>query len=304
MFWKRRKSNQQNHRSEYTSPHPATSSAEETQSLPLLDYEVAVTLITDVGCLRDNNEDSSAFITPGDPATLSEKGVLAIVADGMGGHSAGEVASRLAVDMVGRVYYDHPGEAEESIEQALLKANRLIYQTAQTKDSLAGMGTTCTALAIHQGRAISAHVGDSRLYLVRGGGIYLMSEDHSTVMEMVRQGILSYEDGLQHPDKNVLTRSLGTRPEVMVSKWERPFPLRMGDQFVLCSDGLYDLVSNDEIRQVVTTESAHAACQKLVELAKERGGPDNITIGLLQVKARETQAARTVKDTRELEVVR
>src|SRR5262245_24469522 len=290
MIWKRWRRNDGSMPGDQparTGENLAAPSVDETRNLLLTDYEVSVSLITDVGCLRDNNEDSSACITPGQSERLASKGVLAIVADGMGGHSAGEIASRLAVEVVGRIYYDHSGEAEESLRQAFLEANRLIYETAQTEGDLAGMGTTCTALAIHNGRAISAHVGDSRLYLVRNGAIYLMSEDHSAVMEMVRQGLISYEAGQRHPDKNVLMRSLGTCPEVMVSMWEQPFPLRSGDQFVLCSDGLYDLVANEEIRDVVTTESAYSACDRLVALAKERGGPDNITIGLLEVKSKD-----------------
>lgn len=283
---------------------PSAVSVSETGNLLLSNYDVAVSLITDVGCQRENNEDSGACITPGNSERGNSKGVLAIVADGMGGHSAGEVASRLAVEVVGRVYYDLPESVEESLKQALLEANRYIYETAQSESKLAGMGTTCTALAIHNGLAFCAHVGDSRLYLVREGAIYLMSEDHSAVMEMVRRGIISYEAGQRHPDKNVLVRAMGTAPEITVSMWEQPFPLRLGDQFLLCSDGLYDLVTDDEIKDVVIRESVHEACEQLVQLAKDRGGSDNITVGILEIKPENEEGTQFVKDTRDMEVAR
>jgi protein phosphatase len=254
-----------------------------------------------VGCVRQNNEDSSAFIKPGDEHWLAQKGMLAIVADGMGGHSAGEVASKLAIAMIGRCYYESTAPANEALRGAFREANQQIYKTAQSDPQLQGMGTTCTALALLDGQAICAHVGDSRLYLARDEDIYLLSEDHSAVMELVRRGAITHQAAQKHPDKNVLLRSLGTSLEVKVSGWEQPLPLRLGDQFILCSDGLYEMVSEAEMRQTLRLHSdVQAACERLISLAKDRGGPDNITIGLLKIVPRRRDHAE-IKTTRELE---
>lgn len=162
------------------------------------------------------------------------------------------------------------------------------------------MGTTCTALMIRKGLAYSANVGDSRLYLVREGQIYLMSEDHSAVMQMVRQGLIALEKARHHEDKNVILRALGTQPNVEVSVWDKPFPVQAGDQFVLCSDGLYDLVEDWEIKQIVLQIAPKAACEHLIALALQRGGHDNVTVGVLKV---ETKDRRLIPTTRELQAI-
>ncbi len=132
--------------------------------------------------------------------------MLAIVADGMGGHSGGEVASSLAVDIISGTYYELEGDPAEALKTALENANKQIYEASTNDENLKGMGTTCTALAIFGSQAIVAHVGDSRLYLLRAGEIYLMTEDHSAVMEMVKNGIISLEEARHHEDKNVILR--------------------------------------------------------------------------------------------------
>jgi protein phosphatase len=251
-----------------------------------INYEVVANIMTDIGCRRAANEDCGRFIRPETDGLLARKGMLAIVADGMGGHAAGEIASRLAVDVISRVYYEASAEAGAALPHAFREANREIYQAARQDFKLSGMGTTCTALALHDGAAHCAQVGDSRLYLVRGGEIYLMTEDHSAVMDLVRRGLLSRAEARRHDDKNIILRALGTRPEVRVATWDEPFPVRAGDIFVLCSDGLSDLVEDEEIKQAVITLELEAAGQSLIALAKERGGHDNITIGLITLKPR------------------
>jgi PPM family protein phosphatase len=215
---------------------------------------------------------------------LRTKGHLAIVADGLGGHAGGETASRLAVETISRVYYESADsdEPHAALERAFLAANRVIHQRARAELPLYGMGTTCTALALCGRRAYCAHVGDSRLYLLRGGESYLMSEDHSAVMDLVRRGMLRREAARHHADRNVLLRALGTRPEITVTCWQKPFPWRAGDVFLLCSDGLYDLVEEAEMLSAAGAEPA-AACAALIELAKERGGHDNITVGVVRL---------------------
>ncbi|HEX8186202.1 MAG TPA: Stp1/IreP family PP2C-type Ser/Thr phosphatase [Blastocatellia bacterium] len=267
----------------------------------LPNYTVVASLLTDPGCQREINEDSISYLKPSDPAKLASKGMLAIVADGMGGHSAGEVASSLAVQTVSLAYYESEGDVRSSLESAFLKANQRIFETSREDDGMRGMGTTCTALVLQNGSAIAAHVGDSRLYLVRDEKIYLMTEDHSAVMEMVKQGLISLEQARHHPDKNVILRALGSKEVVEVTTWTEPFPVREGDIFLLCSDGLYDLVEDEEIKQAVLISDPHTACQRLVALARERGGPDNISVGIVRLIA-PGEARNPVPETRELEV--
>ncbi len=265
-------------------------------------YEIVVSMASDPGCIREANEDSGGYVTPSGDADGAAKGALFIVADGMGGHSAGEVASRIAVEYISRAYYDENEDARSALEQAFHGANRAIYETAQNDQRLQGMGTTCTALVVQNGSAISAHVGDSRIYLVRDEQIYLLTEDHSAVMEMVKRGLLSLEEARHHPDKNVILRAMGSHPEVEVTTWQEPFPVRVGDRFLLCSDGLYDLVGDEEIKYEVVANEPHTACNNLIALAKERGGHDNITVVIVNLKAPGAAPRKSVPVTRVVEV--
>ncbi|MFY9574983.1 MAG: Stp1/IreP family PP2C-type Ser/Thr phosphatase [Blastocatellia bacterium] len=264
-------------------------------------YDVVVSLLSDVGCQREINEDSIRFIQPGDPDVLGEKGVLVLVADGMGGHSGGEVASGMAIDVISRVYYQESGETQALLSRAFKQASREIYSVSEKDEGLKGMGTTCTALVLKNGAAHSAHVGDSRLYLVRDGQIYVMTEDHSEVMEMVKRGLISLEEARHHPDKNVILRAIGSHEEVEVSTWDEPFPIREGDSFLLCSDGLYDLVEDDEIRRAVEKSDPQTACEGLVALAKERGGHDNISVGIVSLLPVAEAQSKPLRQTREVE---
>jgi serine/threonine protein phosphatase PrpC len=266
-------------------------------------FEIVASVQTDVGCHRELNEDCGRIIQPGDSGLLATKGRLVIVADGMGGHSAGEVASGMAVEVIGRVYYDDPGEPISSLKTAFHKANQEIHESSLRDESRGGMGTTCTALVLRNGSAVAAHVGDSRLYLVRDDQIYLMTEDHSAVMEMVKRGMLTLADARHHPDKNVILRALGSHPRVEVTTWEEPLPVRDGDRFLLCSDGLYDLVEDNEIMSAVLSGGPQGACESLISLAKDRGGYDNITVAVLAVRAAESGESEPVKETREISAV-
>jgi len=266
-------------------------------------FEVAASVQTDKGCVREINEDSGRYVRPSDPAQLSERGSLLVVADGMGGHSAGEVASQMAADVVSRVYYATPGDPSEALRLAVEEANRRIHAAAAEDSSKHGMGTTCTALALRGDQALGAHVGDSRLYMLRAGQLYQLSEDHSAVQEMVKLGIISKEEARTHEDKNVILRALGTNPEVEVSLIE-PFGVQTGDCYLLCSDGLYDLVRDEEIAAVLTqAEDIHAAGERLIALAKERGGHDNITVGIIRIMPEGAAEAQDAPTTREVEAI-
>ena len=266
-------------------------------------FDVVASILSDVGCVRDLNEDSGAYIQPDNPELRTRKGSLILVADGMGGHSAGEVASRLAVEIITRAYYEEGSDPQSALKRAFLEANREINKAAGKDESKTGMGTTCTALVLQNGTAISAHVGDSRLYLVREQAIYLMTEDHSAVMEMVKAGLITTEQARHHPDKNVILRAMVSHPDVEVACWGAPFPVRGGDKFILCSDGLYDLVEDEELKEIVGSRHPLGACQTLIGLARERGGYDYITVGVIAVESAKGEATRRVKETRESEVV-
>ncbi|MCA1849727.1 MAG: Stp1/IreP family PP2C-type Ser/Thr phosphatase [Acidobacteria bacterium] len=247
--------------------------------------DVVVSVQSDKGCVREGNEDSAVHVKPDDPAVLQSKGSLIIVADGMGGHASGEVASQMAVEVVNSIYYQAGNDASQALAVAIREANRRIYAASQKDEKLRGMGTTCTALVLQNGSAYAAHVGDSRLYMVRDGKIYLMTEDHSMVMEMVKRGMITMEEARHRADKNVILRALGTAPEVEVSTWEEPLPVKEGDQYLLCSDGLYDLIEDEEIKQaLVSAPDPQAACESLIALAKERGGHDNITVAVASIR--------------------
>jgi protein phosphatase len=248
-------------------------------------YRITASLVSDAGCNRASNEDCGLFIQPADPHVLLKKGSLFVVADGMGGHSAGEVASQMAVELISRIYYESRGDPISSLKRAFREANRQIYRAARKDPSLKGMGTTCTALVLQDGSAILAHIGDSRLYLIRNGEIYLMSEDHSAIMQMVRLGLISPEEARHHPSKNIILRALGNSPKAEISLWEEPLPVRAGDTFLLCSDGLYDLVEDEEIKQIALGADPRSACEQLVALAKERGGHDNITVCIASLES-------------------
>lgn len=265
-------------------------------------YEIVAVMQTDPGCVRETNEDSVKYFRPTDQAELRRKGVIAIVADGMGGHSAGEVASRIATEVIKNVYYETEKDATESLRIALNAANHEIHEASLADKALEGMGTTCAALVLQNGSAHCAYVGDTRLYLIRGGEIYVMTEDHSAVMEMVHMGILTLEQARHHEDKNVIIRALGSQPEVEVSVWNEPFPVREGDQFLLCSDGLSDLVSDDDIKQAVLAGDAHSSTESLIALAKERGGYDNVTVGILSIEKAINSEMKAARETREVEI--
>ncbi len=245
-------------------------------------FVVDVDLLSDMGCVRTNNEDlGRVFRNP--EQENGENRMLVVVADGMGGYNAGEVASAMAVETLEAAYPTLDGsDTTNKLKQSLEQANSRIYR-ASTDDEHRGMGTTCTALLLDRGQAYSAHVGDSRLYLLRNGAIYLMTEDHSQVMEMVKAGVLELREARHHPDKNIITRALGRQPKVEVATWAQPLPVQAGDGFVLCSDGLCDQIEDDELNAVVAPRTAADACEELVRLAKERGGADNITVAVVRL---------------------
>jgi PPM family protein phosphatase len=242
---------------------------------------------TDVGQKRDHNEDS--FLVDGD---LS----LFIVADGMGGHAGGGTASRIAVETIqSRVRTAREGKPDlfrpevpleesqlrEVLREAVEGACQSIYQAAQGDPALAGMGTTVTALALAGPNAFVAHVGDSRCYLARHGHIYQVSEDHSLVNEQLKAGAITADEARHSRFRNIITRSVGFEADVTVDMMG--LELEAGDRLVVCCDGLSNLVEDDEILEVVSAASLDEAPGRLIALANDRGGDDNITVIVIHV---------------------
>lgn len=264
--------------------------------------EVEISLQTDPGRVRANNEDRGLYKRPSDPELSAAKGTLVIVADGMGGASAGEVASEMAVRLIPDLYFTSPQSPAVALKDALESASREIYQTAQTEVELRGMGTTCVAVAVRMPEIFLAYVGDSRLYLLRGENIYQLTEDHSVVFEMVRKGLLTRDQARHHEERNVLSMSMGGRPEVNVSFWEKPMIARSGDRLLICSDGLHDLVGDAEIQAIMADGPPDAVVRNLIAAANQNGGIDNITAALICVRAKEKPVETDFKATREIAI--
>ena len=231
---------------------------------------------SDIGLSRKINEDSYIFAPPD----------LFAVADGMGGHEAGEVASSLAVDAICKHIEASRQTAEAGylLEEAIIQANKQIFQMAQSKAECAGMGTTVTAIYIQEDRIYWGHVGDSRLYLLRDGRLMQVTRDHSLVGELLQNGSITPEQAQNHPHRNILTRAVGTAEDLQVDcdslVWEP------GDLLLICSDGLTGLVSDEEILSVlVDTLSLEEKADLLVDKALAAGGFDNITVILAQCGA-------------------
>lgn len=242
---------------------------------------------TDVGCVRTVNEDAVYLRIDSNAEDL--QGVAA-VCDGMGGHEAGEVASALATEIIAghvRAAMDtHQQTWPFTLIEALEQANARIHAMSRADPQQRGMGSTCCALTLVDGSAWCAHVGDSRCYLLRHGDLLIMTEDHSAVMHMVRRGLLSAEEARAHPERNVISRALGTHASVQVSAWTHPFLLHPGDALLLCSDGLYDLVPHEEIATILGMHLSPAErCSALVANARARGGHDNISVVIIDVLA-------------------
>lgn len=240
--------------------------------------EIEVGHLSDVGRKRKHNEDYQGFFRLGDGE------ILAIVADGMGGHASGEVASRMAVEIIQEVYSKERVDQEvlDALKSAFEVANFSILQKSLEQDELNGMGTTATALIIKGDQTFVGHMGDSRVYLFRDSSVTQLTRDHSMVNRLVEQGVLSKEEASRHPQRNVIYKALGVNRDADLDLIG-PMSVQGHDSFLLCSDGLTNLVTDEEMLEMVKKEKPQKACTKLVQLANKRGGDDNITIQILRV---------------------
>jgi PPM family protein phosphatase len=238
--------------------------------------------LTDTGRKRRHNED--VFVV--DPPIFA-------IADGMGGATAGEVAAALAADALRET--GDGGSGEEAVVSLIQEANRRVYQRATEDTAASGMGTTMTVALLDDGHVRIGHVGDSRAYLIREGELSQLTDDHSLVGELVRSGKLTPEDAESHPQRSVITRVLGTDPEVDVDTIT--VEARSGDLFLLCSDGLYSMVGNDRILELVerNRRDLDAAAKALIAAANKGGGEDNITIVAFEIGSPEDETAENAK---------
>jgi serine/threonine protein phosphatase PrpC len=221
-------------------------------------------------------------LVPKDPKLMERKGAIFVVADGMGGHAAGEVASEIAVETIREEYYEAASdEVTEVLAQVIKQANQVIYDRATEQASRAGMGTTCVVVVVRGALAYIANVGDSRVYLIRDGQIRQLTHDHSWVAEQVRAGMLTDEQARTHAHRNVITRALGTQPEVEADLFVET--LQDDDFLLLCSDGLSGPVSDEEMNRIISSSPPQEAVRALIAQANEQGGPDNITAVLVHV---------------------
>ena len=245
---------------------------------------------TDAGPLRETNEDSIGCFAPSDPLALQRKGYLYVVADGLGGHNAGEVASSSAVARMGEEYYSPSNHTriEPALRQAVQAANLRIHELTHRHPEYRSMETTLSAIAIAGVQAYVAHIGDTRIYHWREGRLTQLTSDHSEAAELVRMRILKPEKVRDHPGRNSLTRTLGSRliprPDYLRQ------PVMAGDQFVLCTDGLWSEVEDDEIAEILGNKSPEAACHELVQTALGRGCTDNVSVQVVRVTSMASEA--------------
>jgi len=232
--------------------------------------------LTDVGCVRDQNEDAIGCWPHDD-------GIIFAVADGLGGHNAGEVASQLALEVLKREMDQAPRRwpVGKRLRRAVQEANLQLHHKSITVPELRGMGTTLTATAVIGSTLAAAHVGDCRLYLLRNGRLIQLTKDHTWVWEQVEYGILSPEEARNHPRRNMLNRCLG--PNLIVGIDVLTMDALSGDVLLQCSDGIHALLSEEELAEVVRTRQPDAACRRLIHRGRDEGGMDNLSVQIAAI---------------------
>lgn len=250
--------------------------------------KLAVGARTDVGRVREGNEDSYLVDSP-----------LFVIADGMGGHAAGDIASATAVEKIKEHRSEITADDPTTLTGTVRDANRAIWDKSEIDPTVRGMGTTCTMILVEGDRAEVAHVGDSRAYLFHNGELRQITDDHTLVGRMVREGKLKPEEAERHPQRSMVTRALGVDEDVEVDQFS--VTLAPGDRLILCSDGLSGMLSEERIAQVLTNESdPQAAADRLIEDANEAGGEDNITVIVVDVGADQAAAPEVTEHRSDL----
>lgn len=247
---------------------------------------VTVGAKTDLGRVRENNEDKFEFYMTEDPGQLAARGLVFLVCDGMGGHAAGQIASELAAKTFIDTYLSHPSaEAQTAILSGVNAANRFVLDNSRAFPARRGMGTTLSGLMLVQDQGYVVQVGDSRVYRVRDGVIECITTDHTWVEEAIKAGMITPEEAEVHPYKHVLTRAIGTEGDVRPDLF--PIDVQVGDLYILCSDGVMNHVTDEGIGETVTGRSPADAAWRLVKRAVDAGGSDNTTVLAVRVDALE-----------------
>lgn len=237
---------------------------------------------TDLGRIRENNEDKFEFYVPDDDVTLASRGQVFVVCDGMGGHAAGQIASELACKTFIDVYLNHPAaDVKTALVESVAAANRYVFLVSRSVAARKGMGTTMTAMVLLQNMAYVAQVGDSRAYRLRGEELTQITEDHTYMHEMIRMGVLTPDQAAVHPQKHVITRAIGIDENVQCDIYE--FEIQEGDTYFLCSDGVLNHVEDDQIQSILASNGPAAATWKMVGAALLGGGSDNTTAIVVRV---------------------
>jgi serine/threonine protein phosphatase PrpC len=245
-------------------------------------FEVAIAGTTHVGRIRRVNQDAfDRFDAP------DGREILLVVADGLGGHQGGEVASKMAIGTLGKLCWENEGDPTERLSAAIERANFEIHKLAGKDRTLKGMGTTVVALLLcESGPSYVAHVGDSRLYRLRDGEFTPITEDHSVVTLLVRNGTISPEEAWDHPKRNQIMRAIGVHEEVEIDV--APLDIRSDDAYLLCSDGLHGLLPDPDIKPLAErAPDPHAGVAWMIDAANQAGGTDNITAMMVQIREKE-----------------
>ena len=250
-----------------------------------IQYSCSAIAMSDIGEIRKTNEDSIVFIKPHDKLTQVEKGSLAIVCDGMGGHKSGDIASKMAVQHVSDYYYSSKSDTIQALGDALRSAHRSIIKRSSATAKHANMGTTCTAVVILEKSIYIGHAGDSRAYLIGDMEIRQLTKDHTYVQHLYDKGLITLNEKLRHPDRNIVTMVLGTQNEFMPDVYSYDNVLGEQESLLLCSDGLYDYIDDDELKSIVNGQVPADAAETMIDMAKKRGGHDNISVIIVKNEA-------------------
>ncbi len=247
---------------------------------------ISVGYDTHRGMQREENQDYAMYRMLKN-TSLFRNGVLMVLADGMGGHAGGSVASKMAVETVLNEFYPQKkNQINRYLENCFFRANDLILDRSHEDPNLKGMGTTLTAVVIQNDQLFFAHVGDSRGYIISDTEIFQLTEDHTYVADLLKQGLITQHEAENHPYDNIITRAIGVSPNPMVDHNPTPMKIKAKQAVLLCSDGLHKCLKDKEIQNIVRKNEydPDEACRELIFNANQRGGPDNITVMIAYIK--------------------
>jgi len=256
------------------------------QTQPVVSNSVSIeyhaVALTDRGSVRTQNQDRVLFVKPFDVNVKSVKGCLAIVADGMGGHKSGEIASQMATEIFSKEYFKSNESILNALKYAFETANQTVFQTAQKSDKYKGMGTTLSSVAIWNNELYVTHIGDSRIYLISKDSIVQLTKDHTYVQHLIDTKVITESERDAHPNGNVITKALGTQRNTTADIFKAKQVFSQDQKILICSDGLYEYIKDDELKSIILNHNSEMAAQKLISFAKKRGGHDNITVLIVE----------------------